>query len=252
MSWDFSNYAVFFLAFLLGLRHGIDWDHIAAITDVTGTSTGRKNAFVLSFLYIFGHALIVIILGLIAILIGVNLPDWVDPFIEKFVGITLIVLGLWLLFSIFRHGDSFRLKSRWMLIFDLINRVSLFLHNKIPHRHEHQEMRADHGKYSLRAAFIIGAIHGVGAETPTQVLLFITAAGMDQTLLGVLLLLTFVSGLVSSNTLISILAIFGYAKARENLSLFLVLGLITGVFSLLVGSLFLFNKGSYLPAIFGG
>src|SRR5215218_1862554 len=30
-------------AFLLGLRHGIDWDHIAAITDITSTTAAGES-----------------------------------------------------------------------------------------------------------------------------------------------------------------------------------------------------------------
>ena len=29
---------------LLGVRHGIDWDHIAAITDITSTTAGATAA----------------------------------------------------------------------------------------------------------------------------------------------------------------------------------------------------------------
>ena len=29
---------VFLTVFLLGLRHGIDWDHIVAISDITATT----------------------------------------------------------------------------------------------------------------------------------------------------------------------------------------------------------------------
>ncbi|OGK23151.1 hypothetical protein A3A46_01160 [Candidatus Roizmanbacteria bacterium RIFCSPLOWO2_01_FULL_37_13] len=252
MPLDFSRYFIFFLAFLLGIRHGIDWDHIAAITDLTGTSDHKKEAFILGLWYIVGHAAVVIILGLIAIIIGINLPEWIDPLMERFVGITLVILGLWLLFSIFRHGSRFQLRSRWMLILDALNRLSLFLHNKIPHRFEHDQLRQDRGKKALKAAFIVGMIHGVGVETPTQVLLFVTAAGVSHSFFAVILLVTFVLGLMLSNTLISVLSILGYAKAKKNSSAFLVLGLITAVISLIVGSLFLFNRGSVLPAILGG
>ena len=34
-------------AFLFGFRHGIDWDHIAAITDITGSQDDRRSAIVL-------------------------------------------------------------------------------------------------------------------------------------------------------------------------------------------------------------
>ncbi len=252
MSWDFSNYAVFFLAFLLGFRHGIDWDHIAAITDVTGTSDHRLEAFALGFLYIIGHAFVVVVLGSAAIVIGANLPDWVDALMERFVGITLIFLGLWLFLSIVRYGKNFKMRSRWMLVLDLINRLSLFLHNKIPHKHEHRELRHLENKNVWKAAFTVGMIHGVGAETPTQVLLFITTAGVGHGLVGILLLFTFVFGLVLSNTAISLFSILGFAKAKKNSNLYVGLGLVTAGFSIIVGLLFLFNRVSILPVIFGG
>ena len=48
----------------LGLRHGVDWDHIAAITDVTGTQPERVKAVRLGTLYALGHATVVVALGL--------------------------------------------------------------------------------------------------------------------------------------------------------------------------------------------
>lgn len=32
------------LSVALGLRHGLDWDHIAALTDITSGSPGTKNS----------------------------------------------------------------------------------------------------------------------------------------------------------------------------------------------------------------
>ena len=69
---------LFFLigsSFLLGLRHGIDWDHIAAIGDITGASEqNRRQSIILGSLYALGHALVIIVLGLTAVLVGINGP----------------------------------------------------------------------------------------------------------------------------------------------------------------------------------
>lgn len=242
---------IYILAYLLGLRHGIDWDHIAAITDVTGTSKGKKEGFRLGLFYIFGHATVIVTLGLLAVAIGINLPEWVDPFMEKFVGVTLVLLGAWLLLTIIKYGKNFKLKSRWMLIMDGVEKISNYIHSKIPHRHEHLEIK-EHKKNASAAAFIVGVIHGIGAETPTQVLLFVTAAGVGKGLFGIIVLFIFVSGLITSNTFISILSVIGYTKAKNNSKIYVGLGLVTATFSLVIGSLFLLNKGSILPAIIGG
>src|SRR5262245_9691891 len=100
------------LGFALGLRHGIDWDHIAAITDITSSSVTNEEAEVegqmmavaagasgmsiavpiagppsrwaasrqgmfLATMYALGHATLVVLLGLLAIWLGAMLPEWV-------------------------------------------------------------------------------------------------------------------------------------------------------------------------------
>ena len=104
-------------AFLFGFRHGIDWDHIAAITDIAGSQDDRRSAMFFGTLYAVGHALVVFLIGTAAILLGERLPASVDNVMEKIVGVTLILLGVFVFVSLARHGREFRLRSRWMLIF---------------------------------------------------------------------------------------------------------------------------------------
>ena len=62
-----------FTALLLGLRHGFDWDHIAAIADLTGTAENRKRGMFLSLLYAVGHGVVVFALGVLAIIFGLGI-----------------------------------------------------------------------------------------------------------------------------------------------------------------------------------
>lgn len=109
---------LFLTSLSLGLRHGIDWDHIAAIADLSGTAPTRRRGFWLSFLYAVGHAAVVFVLGSVAILFGAAIPDALDTWMGRIVGLTLIALGIWVLIELLRRGRDFRLRSRWMLIID--------------------------------------------------------------------------------------------------------------------------------------
>lgn len=100
----------------LGLRHGIDWDHIAAIADLSSTAETRRRGFGLSLLYAIGHGAVVFALGATAILAGAAIPHSVDAWMGRVVGITLVALGLWILIELARKRRSFRLRSRWILI----------------------------------------------------------------------------------------------------------------------------------------
>src|SRR5919206_2233750 len=82
-------------AFLFGFRHGIDWDHIAAITDITSSQEERRESIVFGTLYALGHALVVFLIGSAAIVLGENLPEGVDPVMQRIVGVTLVILGVY-------------------------------------------------------------------------------------------------------------------------------------------------------------
>jgi ABC-type nickel/cobalt efflux system permease component RcnA len=102
----------------LGLRHGIDWDHIAAITDLSGTAENRRRGFVLSMAYAIGHGAVVFALGTLAIAFGLLIPESLEVWMGRIVGLTLIALGGWILVELTRKGRNFRLRSRWMLVID--------------------------------------------------------------------------------------------------------------------------------------
>src|SRR5438045_9155268 len=199
----------------LGFRHGFDWDHIAAITDITSTTTAghseadvparapmpahghsagemrghehahtaagpgamhalgesrfaheERHAIGLATLYALGHAFVVLVLGIAALLLGAVLPPWVDPILEKVVGVTLVLLGAWVLFSVYQYlrgKGEFRLRSRWMLVFDFIRYGWVALQARI-HGHEHTpSVRAS--PYGPTTAFGAGRIHCDRAET---------------------------------------------------------------------------------------
>ena len=57
------NLGLVLTALALGLRHGIDWDHIAAIADLTSASDNRRRGIVLSLWYAVGHAAVVLVSG---------------------------------------------------------------------------------------------------------------------------------------------------------------------------------------------
>ena len=48
-----------------------------------------------------------------------ELPPGVDDVMQRIVGATLVVLGVFVFTSLIRHGREFRMRSRWMLLFAL-------------------------------------------------------------------------------------------------------------------------------------
>lgn len=160
---------------ITGIKHGIDWDHIAAISDITSTQSKVGKGIFMSFLYGLGHAMVVGAIALGFLLVSFALPKGIDEFMETTVGITLIILGIYVFYSLHRQkGEDFRMLPRWALAANAVLNSYSWLKAKLtstPRKHYHILKDG----YGNRASYIIGMIHGIGAETPTQMMLFALA-----------------------------------------------------------------------------
>lgn len=284
-------------AFVFGLRHGIDWDHLAAISDITGSQPEARRSMFLATLYALGHGSVIMMLGIAAVLLGDLIPSRVDAVMERAVGITLIALGTYVFYALMRHGRDFRLRSRWMVMFSgarWLRRRLLkrgpgsteevdFVHehdhpvdephahdfdrghlhgeeravmtkqetHRHPHRHRAPMPEDPFPEYGATTSFGVGMIHGIGAETPTQLLLFLAAAGVGGRVAGILLLVAFLVGLVVSNSLVAFASTYGFLRAGKSFPVYAAVAVVTGAFSLGLGTLYLFGAGDLVPALFG-
>src|ERR1035437_7962277 len=82
---------------------------------------------VLSTLYALGHALAVLVLGVLAIALSEQLPNRANAAMERLIGATLIALAAYVVIGLVRHGRDFRLRSRWMLVGAGVRRVVRWL-----------------------------------------------------------------------------------------------------------------------------
>jgi cytochrome c biogenesis protein CcdA len=241
----------------LGLRHGIDWDHIAAISDVTSSQKSHRRSLGMGSFYALGHAGVVIALGLLAIWFGTLLPDWVDGYMESVVGVTLLMLGVWLIWSMARNKGRLVLRSRWMLLFDLARSFGRKMTGARKITGKNSESESSDGlvgkerrEYGTGASVTIGVVHGIGAETGSQALLLAAAAGATSALTGSFLLIAFVVGLVVSNTLITIASTAGLLGTERHRNFHTVLGVVIAVFSLVLGTMFIMGNAGSLPGFF--
>lgn len=62
----------------------------------------------------------------------------------------------------------------------------------------------------------------------------------------------FVLGLLTSNSGIALASAFGFLNAARSFRVYALVAVVTGVFSVAIGLLFVLGKGGVLPAIFGG
>src|ERR1700754_2602837 len=172
---------------LLGFRHGFDYDHLAAITDITSVQRTWREGMRLGLLYALGHALTVAILGAAVVFLHLGLPAHLDSIGQRLVGATLIALALYVLIIFFRRkpGDPHHHAIPASRIALLISgarytrwRLRRLIDSDLP-RPEPFPFQ-----YDRSSLFVVGIVHGLGADAPSQLLLFLLAANLGGTSRG--------------------------------------------------------------------
>jgi high-affinity nickel permease len=203
MSWP----SAFLACTALGLQHGLDVDHVAAISDVTSMQRTPGESIRSGMWYAAGHAATVGSLGIALILLHGSLPDAVSSWMERVIGVTLVALGVYILSAIVRGQPR------------------------------HQAMLALFQRFGAPTSSLsLGILHGVGAETPTQLSALLIAANLGNLAGGISALSFFAVGMFASNMMLTTAATAAFVASRIRPSVFRWLGVLTAGYSLWIGT----------------
>jgi hypothetical protein len=152
------------VAFLLGLRHASDPDHLVAVTSLVAAEDGdTRKAARLGAWWGLGHAASLLVLGIPLIAFKAHLPAWLESGAEKAIGAVILVLAARVVVKWARGDYSARAH-----------------HHDSGHslrRHLRRSAAADHRHVRVRGpgqALSIGLLHGL-AGTGAVVVLLIAA-----------------------------------------------------------------------------
>lgn len=207
------------LAFILGLRHGLDLDHIATIDSLTRTVYDNKLlSKLVGFLFSLGHGLIVIIVSLVigSGIVKAQHPHWL-PAVGNWISIIFLFI-----FSILNFYNILKKPSQ------LLPPVGIksFLAKRIATKTRNPFF-----------IILVGALFAVSFDTFTQVALFSISASLVAGLLfSGLLGFVFMLGMMSTdglNGMLVSLLIQRVDVASINLSR--LLGLLIATFSFVIG-----------------
>jgi hypothetical protein len=240
----------FVSAGILGFRHGFDYDHIAAISDIASMEPSPKAAMRMGFVYILGHAVTLGALGAAVILFQHTLPPQIDRWAERAVGATLVVLGVYVLGSLVRSKDHALPSSRAAVVIRGVRWMQWRV-KRVFGRGPAKLAPRGREPYDPAVVFLIGVIHGLGAETPSQLLIFLLAANLGGVSLGLLGLAVFLAGLIVMNLLMtaSIVGVLGVSANKPRLLQWVIAA--TATYSVVVGVIFVVGSANVLPALGG-
>ncbi len=233
---------------VLGFRHGFDYDHIAAISDIASVPQKPSSAMRLGLLYAAGHATMVALLGSLVILFQLSLPHRLDSWAERLVGLTLIALAIYVMGSLIWGNPQAIPPSRAALLIRGFRR----LRGRFSQKNSSANLQQNEDEslnYTGPLAFGVGIIHGLGAETPSQLALFLLAANLGGITKGIEGMAMFLAGLLLMNTLMTASACGLFHRAAPHPRTMRIFVGLTAVYSFIVGCVFLLGSSGRLPPI---
>ena len=213
------------LGFLMGMRHALEADHVAAVASIASQRQGIRAISRHGVFWGFGHTLTLLLVGGTAILLKVAIDDRLATALEFTVGIMLTMLGVHVLWCLFRdqvHFHGHRHKDGEIHLHAHSHRNDPVPHKQSLHDHAHRE------GIPWRTLFV-GLVHGMAGSAALVVL---TAAALDSPLWGAAYILLFglgsIVGMAALSVVIALpLTYSARSLTRANSALQLIIGIAT-------------------------
>jgi sulfite exporter TauE/SafE len=221
------------LGFLLGLKHAVEADHLAAVSTIV---TERKSLFgsaVVGGLWGLGHTISLVVAGILVLLLNFQISEQTERFLEFCVGVMLFLLGLNVLRKILQGGSLHFHKHE--------HGSAMHAH---PHLHEigkEDEPSSHHGFSFNPRAVVIGMIHGLAGSAALMLLVIPT---IDSQIMGLVYIVIFGIGSIAGMMLMSFLVGLPFQITALRFNRFnLLLQSIAGLVSAGLGLLIVYEKG---------
>ena len=230
ISSELSMTTVLVFGFLLGLKHAVEADHVAAVATIAAE---RRNIFSSTVVGVFwggGHTLSLLVVGVLVVFLKLQISETVEARLEAIVGVMLVVLGL----------NAIRKLRQKEHIHIHAHRHDGHEHTHI-HAHDKSEIPKTHHvlRLSLRST-LIGMVHGL-AGSAALMLLIVPAISSPFTAL--LYILVFGIGSIGGMILMSLVISLPIHLTAGRFQILnkVVLGM-AGVFSLGLGVFIIYAK----------
>jgi hypothetical protein len=184
------------LGSLLGMRHALEPDHLAAVsTLVTDEHRGFKAAW-LGACWGAGHTFTLVVVGAALVVLRAEMPPRVSNIFEFAVALMLIGLGVRAIYLAARQGPT--------------GRVHLHHHGGVVHEHRGAHAHVHIGAWTLaRRPLLVGAVHGLAGSGALTALVLAT---LPTTTARVVYMVVF--GLGSTLGMAALSGVLGWPLAR--------------------------------------
>ena len=226
---DSHIFSLLSLGFLLGLKHALDADHVAAILTIATENRTFWRSSLIGFCWGVGHTVILLVVGTAVLLFKLTIPSAWAKLFEVAVGVMLVGLGLSVAFALWRE------------------RVHLHAHRHEhgeQHRHLHSHSRGAHHDHLHRfrleyKSLAVGMVHGLAGSAA---LLLLVLAAVPSLGVGLVYILVFGAGSILGMVFLATAMSIPFAMSAERTArVHQTLRAAAALFSIVLGSTILFE-----------
>lgn len=228
--------SLLFIGFLIGMRHALEADHIAAVATLVSTTNSHKTAIKHGAVWGIGHTLALFAFGSIVILSDAIIPENMAATLEFAVGIMLIILGVDVIRKMLRDKVHFHAHrhSNHQQHFHAHKHQHEKKHYPENHQHSHQKT------FPLKTLFI-GLMHGMAGSAA---LIALTLKSIDTPLMGLMYMLLFGLGSIIGMAALSIIIAIPLKHSAKGLTrLNNSMQVIIGSATIILGSTLVYDIG---------
>jgi hypothetical protein len=149
------------LGSLLGMRHALEPDHLAAVSTLVSNERSAYKAAWLGVCWGIGHTCSLILVGAMLIVLRAEMPANLAELFELFVALMLVGLGVRAIYVAARQGPA--------------GPTRLHQHGRVVHRHAGVPAHLHIGSWTLaRRPLLVGAVHGLAGSGALTALVLAT------------------------------------------------------------------------------
>ena len=162
----FTTISVLAFGFILGLKHAVEADHVAAVSTIVSERQSLLSSSLVGGLWGVGHTISLLVAGIAVILLHIKISERTALALEFCVALMLILLGLLAIRKLWRGG-----------------RLHLHAHEHGGHLHVHPhlhdpepetEPHTHHGLKLGARPLVIGMVHGLAGSAALMLLVLST------------------------------------------------------------------------------
>jgi len=202
--------SILIFGFLLGLRHAVEADHVAAVASMATRSTSLADGIRMGATWGMGHTLTLLLFGSIVIFSDSLIPETMALSLEFVVGIMLVALGTDVIYRMRKERIHFHVHEHADGIkhFHAHSHAGENKHNDSAHEHEHKN------KFPLRPLFV-GMMHGMAGSAA---LIILTLQTVETPTMGFIYIFIFGFGSVAGMAMMAMIIMIPLRHSAKRLT----------------------------------